>query len=88
MNRPRPSQAGLIPETYDADYLDSYEVGVKSSLQDGKLILNGALYRMDWTDYQTSTYNSDITSVAYTENVGNAEINGLELNLVYSFDDH
>ena len=42
---------------------------------------------MDWTDYQTSTYNSDITSVAYTENVGNAEINGLELNLVYSFDD-
>tara|TARA_A100001234_G_scaffold34324_3_gene26824 strand:- start:679 stop:3069 length:2391 start_codon:yes stop_codon:yes gene_type:complete len=87
VNRPRPSQAGLIPETYDADYLDSYEVGVKSSLQDGKLILNGALYRMDWTDYQTSTYNSDITSVAYTENVGNAEINGLELNLVYSFDD-
>ncbi len=35
---------------------------------------------MDWTDYQTSTYNTDITSVAYTENVGNAEITGLELN--------
>jgi len=87
VNRPRPSQAGLIPETYDPDYLDSYEIGVKSSLKDGKLILNGALYKMDWTDYQTSTYDTDITSVAYTENVGNAEINGMELNLMYAISD-
>ena len=42
---------------------------------------------MDWTDYQTSTYNTDITSVAYTENVGNAEIKGLELNALYSLND-
>ena len=34
---------------------------------------------MDWKDYQTSTYNIEITSVAYTENVGNAEITGIEL---------
>ena len=87
VNRPRPSQAGLIPETYDPDYLDSYEIGVKSSLKDGRLILNGALYKMDWTDYQTSTYDTDITSVAYTENVGNAEINGMELNLMYAISD-
>ena len=87
VNRPRPSQAGLIPATYDPDYLDSYEIGVKSSLKDGKLILNGAFYKMDWTDYQTSTYDTDITSVAYTENVGNAKINGLELNMMYSFND-
>ena len=33
---------------------------------------------MDWKDYQTSAY-IDITSVAYTENVGNAEITGVEL---------
>jgi outer membrane receptor protein involved in Fe transport len=87
VNRPRPSQAGTNPATYDPDYLDSYEIGVKSSLKDGKLILNGALYKMDWTDYQTSTYDTDITSVAYTENVGNAKINGLELNMMYSFND-
>ena len=69
-----------MPETYDPDYLDSLEIGFKSTLGDGQLILNGAYYMMDWTNYQTSTYNTDITSVAYTENVGNAEINGFELN--------
>ena len=88
VNRPRPNSSGFsVPETYDPDYLDSLEFGFKSTLSDGKLILNGAYYNMDWTDYQTSTYNTDITSVAYTENVGNAEIKGVELNAVYSPND-
>ena len=88
VNRPRPNSSGFsVPETYDPDYLDSLEFGFKSTLSDGKLILNGAYYNMDWTDYQTSTFNTDITSVAYTENVGNAEIKGLELNAVYSPND-
>ena len=88
VNRPRPNSSGFsVPETYDPDYLDSLEFGFKSTLSDGKLILNGAYYNMDWTDYQTSTFNTDITAVAYTENVGNAEIKGLELNAVYSPND-
>ena len=88
VNRPRPNADGLqVPETYNPDYLDSLEFGMKSILMKGKLILNGAVYKMDWRDYQTSTYNSDITSVAYTENVGNAEINGLEINANYSLND-
>jgi outer membrane receptor for ferrienterochelin and colicin len=56
-------------------------------LSDGQLILNGAYYMMDWTNYQTSTFNTDITSVAYTENVGNAEIDGFELNASYAVND-
>jgi outer membrane receptor protein involved in Fe transport len=88
VNRPRPNSSGFsVPETYDPDYLDSLEIGFKSTLGDGQLILNGAYYMMDWTNYQTSTYNTDITSVAYTENVGNAEINGFELNALYAFND-
>ena len=88
VNRPRPNSSGFsVPETYDPDYLDSLEIGFKSTLGDGQLILNGAYYMMDWTNYQTSTYNTDITSVAYTENVGNAEINGFELNAMYAFND-
>ena len=42
---------------------------------------------MDWTNYQTSTFNTDITSVAYTENVGNAEIDGMEINAIYALND-
>ena len=73
--------------TFAATSYPSLEFGFKSTLSDGKLILNGAYYNMDWTDYQTSTFNTDITAVAYTENVGNAEIKGLELNAVYSPND-
>ena len=88
VNRPRPNASGLsVPETYDPDYLDSLEVGIKSILMDGKLTLNGAIYKMDWRDYQTSTFNTDITAVAYTENVGNAEINGYEINANYALND-
>tara|TARA_B100000575_G_C23141362_1_gene664312 strand:+ start:3651 stop:6086 length:2436 start_codon:yes stop_codon:yes gene_type:complete len=88
VNRPRPNSSGFsVPETYDADYLDSLEIGFKSTLHDGKMVLNGAFYNMAWTDYQTSTYNTDITSVAYTENVGNADIKGLEMDLMYALSD-
>ena len=88
VNRPRPNASGFsVPETYDPDYLDSIELGFKSTLNDGSLILNGAYYSMDWKDYQTSTYNTDITSVAYTENVGNADITGVELNSILMLND-
>jgi outer membrane receptor protein involved in Fe transport len=88
VNRPRPNASGFsVPETYDPDYLDSIELGFKSTLNDGNLILNGAYYSMDWKDYQTSTFNTDITSVAYTENVGNADINGVELNSILMLND-
>ena len=88
VNRPRPNASGFsVPETYDPDYLDSIELGFKSTLNDGSLILNGAYYSMDWKDYQTSTYNTDITSVAYTENVGNADITGVELNSIFMLND-
>ena len=88
VNRPRPNASGFsVPETYDPDYLDSIELGFKSTLNDGNLILNGAYYSMDWKDYQTSTYNTDITSVAYTENVGNADITGVELNSILMLND-
>jgi outer membrane receptor protein involved in Fe transport len=88
VNRPRPNASGFsVPETYDPDYLDSIEIGFKSTLNNGNLILNGAYYSMDWKDYQTSTFNTDITSVAYTENVGNADIAGVELNSILMLND-
>ena len=38
VNRPRPNASGFsVPETYEPDYLDSLELGFKSTLNDGKL---------------------------------------------------
>ncbi|MDB2534491.1 TonB-dependent receptor [Gammaproteobacteria bacterium] len=83
INRVRPAQTAFIPETYESDYLESLEFGVKSVLADGRLILNGALFMMDWSDFQSTTYNLDYSTVAFVDNVGNAEINGLEIDATF-----
>jgi len=85
VNRLRPSDPA--PKTYDADYLESLELGFKSTIGDGKLVMNGAFYSMDWKDYQTTTYDLSLVAVAFVDNVGNAEISGVELNMVYAIDD-
>ena len=85
VNRLRPSDPA--PKTYDADYLESMELGFKSTMRDGKLIVNGALYTMDWNNYQTTTYDLELVAVAFVDNVGNAEVTGLELNVQYDIND-
>ena len=87
INRVRPAQTAFIPETYKSDYLESLEFGFKSTMADGRLILNGAYFMMDWNDFQSTTYNLAFSPVAFVDNVGNAEINGLELDATYKIDD-
>ena len=56
--------------TYDPETLDAFEVGFKSTLADGRVRLNGAVYYYDYQDYQafnivgldTITINADATS--------------------------
>ena len=85
VNRMSPSDTA--PRTYEADYLESMELGFKSKLADGKLTMNGALYSMDWTDYQTTTFDINLVSIAFVDNVGNAEVTGIELSLDYAIND-
>jgi outer membrane receptor protein involved in Fe transport len=70
-----------IPEVYDPDYLDSYEAGWKAQLLDGRLIFNGAVYRMIWEDFQTSIYDINIAPVIFYANAGNAEVLGFEADI-------
>ena len=86
VNRPRPGDDN-VKAVYDADYLESIEIGFKSKLLDGRLIANGAYYSMDWSDYQSLTYDSARSSAAFVENVSDAEIRGLEINLIYKLDE-
>jgi iron complex outermembrane receptor protein len=53
-----PSGATLAPDQipYKPEVLLSYEGGVKSTLADGKVTLNGSIYYYDYTDYQTFTF--------------------------------
>ncbi len=70
-----------IPAGFGSDSLISYELGAKTSLLDGRLILNGAVYWLDWTDIQLQLQarNSQGLSFTYRGNGGAAEVKGAEI---------
>ncbi|MBY8825602.1 TonB-dependent receptor domain-containing protein [Sphingomonas colocasiae] len=64
-----------IPLTYKSDTLWNYEVGIKTSLMDGRLQINADVYYIDWSDLQISLDNNNIN---YTGNAGAARLYGFE----------
>ena len=72
-----------VGATYDADFVTSYELGVKSTLSDGRIRLNAAMYTMDWDDMQLGFFNPDISLLGLVDNVGAAESQGFELDATW-----
>jgi len=68
-----------IPPSVDADTTDNYELGLKTQLP-GNLLVNVALFRIDWNDIQLVT--NDV--VSYTANGGAARSQGAELTMEYA----
>ena len=67
----------LIP-TYEPEFVDAYELGLKSTLLDGRMRVNGALFHTDYDDLQVQVFNS---VAPVTENIGSATIQGAELEV-------
>ena len=70
-----------VPEIYEPDVLDSYEVGWKATLGGGRATFNGAAYYMEWQDFQTSIYDLLISPLIFRANAGSAEVKGIETDL-------
>jgi outer membrane receptor protein involved in Fe transport len=66
----------LIP--YGPDAVWNYELGLKSSWFDRRLILNAAVYQIDWDDIQTSAQTLS-GCCSFIVNAGKARIRGVEL---------
>ncbi len=66
--------------SYDSETLWSYEVGMKSSFLDNRLVVNGSLYYMDISDMQVEEAVSPF--VSYTTNAAEASAIGGELEVV------
>ena len=77
----------LVPDTYTSDLLKNMEVGFKSTLADGDVVLNGLFYSMNWEDYQATRYVYDYLTVAYVDNVGEATIQGAEIESYFNLSD-
>ena len=78
------SIAGVtIPPGFGSDSVDNYEIGLKSTLNEGRLILNASAYYMDWTDIQVlqRAVAPSGLSFAYRGNGGAAEVTGLEFEV-------
>lgn len=69
--------------TFAQDRLRNYEVGVKLRRFDGRLGVRAAAYYDDWENIQTDQYRQ--SGLAFTGNVGDARIMGLEAELGYEW---
>ena len=75
----RPVRATFVP-----DRLRNYEIGAKGRYFEGHLAIRAAAFYDRWTDIQSDQYRQ--SGLAYTANVGDARIIGLETEIAYDFD--
>jgi iron complex outermembrane receptor protein len=72
------TDAGLA-KPFNPEKVKSYEVGAKVTGLDGRLRLNGDIYRANYTDLQRTAFDSSTVSFV-TTNAGSARVQGVELD--------
>ncbi|MBL4631631.1 MAG: TonB-dependent receptor, partial [Paraglaciecola sp.] len=78
-----------IPVYSTTDSLDNYELGIKADLFDGILRVNATAYYSEISDLQTSRYDpTNISFLVFTDNVGDAEIKGLDADITWLASDN
>jgi outer membrane receptor protein involved in Fe transport len=71
----------VLPEPYGPDFLQNYELGLKSQWANGRLRANVTAFHMVWEDYQLGVVDPGPLFATMIINVGDAEIDGVELDL-------
>ena len=84
----RAAGIGGIPATFDTDDVVSLEFGWKTTWLDNSLRFNGAIYNVDFSDLQQGILDFSIANTSFFDNVGTAEINGLEFELDWTANDY
>ncbi|MEM7283876.1 MAG: TonB-dependent receptor, partial [Pseudomonadota bacterium] len=67
------------PLTFEPEFVDAHEIGVKWQSADNRFRLNGAIFSMDYEDAQVTFF--DNLGGPITANAGSVDIQGLELEL-------
>ena len=77
---------GLASERiFDPEDNITIELGTKNVLLDGDLVLNAAVYHIDWSDLQTNQSSLDPNQLApITTNIGAASSKGFEVEFNYA----
>lgn len=78
-----------LPYKFDSDTVENLELGWKATLLDGQMRLNGSIYQIDWENIQVSQFDSQNISIfTIVDNGGDAEINGIEMDMVWAISDN
>ncbi|PSJ41023.1 TonB-dependent receptor [Sphingomonas deserti] len=72
----RRSAPGIGP--YEADYIDNYEAGFKTSWWNNRIRFNAAIYQLNWSDIQLSFLGPN--GLTIIRNAGDARIRGAEVD--------
>ena len=57
-----------MPQTYGSDFLNNYEIGIKSKLADGRVVLNASAFSMVWDDYLQGVAGEELREGRWVEN--------------------
>ena len=80
INPPQPAGASLFPQTFDPEFVNSYEIGTKNTIAGGTAQLNVTGFMYDYEGYQiTQIINRSSVNI----NV-DAEISGLEVEALWT----
>ena len=80
INPPQPAGASNFPQTFDPEFINSYEIGTKNTLAGGALQLNATGFYYDYEGYQ-------ITQIVNRSSANfniDAKIKGFELETVWN----
>lgn len=74
---------------YDPETVDSYELGLRSSLFDNRLVFNATLFRAEYQDkHESEIYQFGAATETVVNNAAKATIDGLEIEAQFAADEH
>jgi len=86
-NGPNDPGSPGIPASFGTDDVNNYEFGFKSMWLQDTLRVNGAIYHTDFSNLQQGVLDFSITNTTFFDNVGDADIDGAELQVEWAATD-
>lgn len=75
----------VVPSVATTDELTNIELGIKGDFLDGAMRLNATYYRSEIDNLQTTRFDpSNIAFLVFIENVGDAEVQGIDLDFQWA----
>jgi iron complex outermembrane receptor protein len=91
LNRPGGATAALagggtysVPFALDTDEVTNWELGWKLDLLDNQVRFNGSAFFVEIEGLQTTIFDPSITNLFFSDNAANAEVRGVEGDVVYA----